>query len=65
MSIIKKTDNWGYNADLSCSNWTGKTPRHSIGGTFSKDVQESKTIPVIAYFIALIAFIAVIAANFI
>jgi len=34
---MKNDHNYGYFADVSHSNWTGKTPRHSIGGTFSKD----------------------------
>jgi hypothetical protein len=62
---MKNDHNYGYFADVSHANWTGRTPRHSIGGTFSTELQESKIIPVVAYSVALIAFIAVIAANFI
>jgi hypothetical protein len=62
---MKNDHNYGYFADLNHPNFTGRTLRESIGGTFSKDLQESKTIPVVAYVIALIAFVTLLSANFI
>ena len=65
MSMVKKTDNWGYNADLSCANWTGRTLRESIGGEYAREHTASKRIPTVAYVIAFITFTTLLTANFI
>ena len=62
---MKNDHNYGYFADVSHSNWTGKTPRHSIGGEYYKEYTASKRIPLVAYAVALIAFITLLTANFI
>ena len=62
---MKSDHNYGYFADLNHPNFTGRTLRESISGTFSKDLQESKTIPVVAYAVAFIAFVTLLSANFI
>ena len=65
MSMVKKTDNWGYNANLACSNWTGRTLRESVGGEYAREYSASKRIPPVAYAVAFIAFITLLSANFI
>ena len=62
---MKNDHNYGYFADVSHSNWTGKTPRHSIGGEYANDHLASKHIPLSAYVVAVIVVAVIVLANFI
>jgi len=45
-----KRTNWGYSADRSHPNWTGRVPRQSrITGVWSSHIQVSRHIPLRAY----------------
>jgi hypothetical protein len=60
MSIVKKSNNWGYSADRSTDNWTGRVSRQErITGEWSRYVRANKRIPPIAY-LGAAAFVAVI-----
>ena len=59
-----RADNWGYSADRSHPNWTGRVPRQSrITGTWSQSRKEDK-IPVSGYVMAVLAVGAFWLANF-
>ena len=62
---MKNDHNYGYFADVSHSNWTGKTPRHSIGGEYAHEHLASKHIPLSAYVVAVIVVAVIVLANFI
>jgi len=59
---MKNDHNYGYFADVSHSNWTGKTPRHSISGEYSSPEQR---IPFSAYVVAVMVVAVIVLANFI
>jgi hypothetical protein len=62
---MKSDHNYGYFADLSQPNWTGRTLRESIGGEYAREHTAAKHIPPVAYVIAFIALFTLLAANFI
>ena len=62
---MKSDHNYGYFADLSHPNWTGRTLRESVGGEYARQYSASKRIPPVAYAVAFVAFVALIIANFI
>jgi hypothetical protein len=62
---MKSDHNYGYFADLSHPNWTGRTLRESIGGEYAREHTASKRIPTFAYVIAFITFTTLLTANFI
>ena len=62
---MKSNHNYGYFADLSQPNWTGRTLRESVGGEYARQYSASKRIPPVAYAVAFVAFVALITANFI
>ena len=62
---MKNDHNYGYFADLSSPNWTGRTLRESVGGEYASEYSASKRIPPVAYVVAFIAFITLLSANFI
>ena len=62
---MKSDHNYGYFADLSQPNWTGRTLRESVGGEYAREYSASKRIPPVAYAVAFIAFITLLSANFI
>lgn len=62
---MKNDHNYGYFADLSQPNWTGRTLRESIGGEYVRVHTASKRIPTVAYVIAFVAFFTLLTANFI
>ena len=62
---MKSDHNYGYFADLSHPNWTGRTLRESVGGEYARQYSASKRIPPVAYAVAFVAFVSLIIANFI
>ena len=62
---MKSDHNYGYFADLSHPNFTGRTLRESIGGEYAREHTASKRIPTVAYVVAFIAFFTLLTANFI
>ena len=62
---MKNDHNYGYFADLSQPNWTGRALRESVGGEYAREYSASKRIPPVAYAVAFIAFITLLSANFI
>ena len=61
---MKNDHNYGYFADVSKPNWTGKVAR-SIGGEYAHEHFESKHIPLSAYVVAVIVVATIVLANFI
>ena len=65
MSIVKKTDNWGYSVDRSSSNWTGRVPRQSrITGEWRTYRVRQRRIPKSAYVGAALFVALICLANF-
>jgi len=62
---MKSDHNYGYFADLSHPNWTGRTLRESIGGEYAREHTASKRIPPVAYAIAFVTVFTLLTANFI
>ena len=62
---MKNDHNYGYFADLSQPNWTGRTLRESVGGEYANDHLASKHIPLSAYVVAVIVVAVIVLANFI
>jgi len=58
---MKNDHNYGYFADVSKPNWTGKVAR-SIGGEYSSPEQR---IPFSAYVVAVMVVAVIVLANFI
>ena len=62
---MKSNHNYGYFADLSQPNWTGRTARQqSIGGEYARHHSAAKRIPTSAYFVAAAAVLVLVLANF-
>ena len=62
---MKSDHNYGYFANLSHPNFTGRTLRESIGGEYAREHAVANRIPPVAYVIAFIAFLTLLTANFI
>ena len=62
---MKNDHNYGYFADLSQPNWTGRTLRESVGGEYARQYSASKRIPPVAYAVAVIVVAVIVLANFI
>jgi len=62
---MKSDHNYGYFANLSHPNFTGRTLRESIGGEYAREHAIANRIPPVAYVIAFIAFLTLLTANFI
>jgi hypothetical protein len=59
-------NNWGYSADRSLPNWTGRVPRQSrITGEWASRHKDSRRIPKMAYVGAAAFVLAFYLANFI
>lgn len=62
---MKNDHNYGYFADLSQPNWTGRTLRESVGGEYAREHSASQRIPLSAYVVAVIVVAVIVLANFI
>lgn len=62
---MKSDHNYGYFADLSQPNWTGRTLRESVGGEYAREYSASKRIPLSAYVVAIMFVAVTVLANFI
>jgi hypothetical protein len=62
---MKSDHNYGYFADLSHPNWTGRTLRESIGGEYAREHTAANRIPPLAYVVAFVTLFTLLTANFI